>query len=530
VDPERTPVVISAGQAASRDRSQGAVELASLAAADALSVSPRLGSLIERLTVVNILSRQSGHRPASVVAAAVGVRPQRCETTTVSGSTPQWLVQRAAADIAAGRLSATLITGAEAVRSGRLRPPEAGSAAPQPTKARSAPPHTSPAGAPLSDSPSPLEADFQAGLDEPPDPVIGDARLGSSEAEIDAGMLVPIHVYPIIESALAARDGRDPTVQRRFIGSFLARFTDVAAAHPQSWFPLARTPGEIATPSADNRLVAEPYTKLMTAFLGVSQGAAIVVTSLAVARSLGVDDGAMFVRSSASADDVWFPSLRPDLTCSPAITAAARAALEVGTVGLDELEFIDLYSCFPSAIQIGAAAVGLSLDDQRGLTVTGGLPYFGGPGSNYSTHAIATLLELLRERGGHGLVTALGWYVTKHAVGCYSATPPPNGYRTGDTEGEQAEIAASALIAVHRGEDLERQPAVVDGGTVVYGREGEVTAAPVIATLADGRRVVAAAAAGELPALAGHSPAGMQIEVGGSPPLYRVAEAVAASA
>jgi acetyl-CoA C-acetyltransferase len=238
----------------------------------------------------------------------------------------------------------------------------------------------------------------------------------------------------------------------------------------------------------------------------------------------------MFVRSSATADDVWFPSERPDLTSSPAIAATARAALEAGAVGLDELEFIDLYSCFPSAIQLGAAAVGLSLDDPRGLTVTGGLPYFGGPGSNYSTHAIATMLGLLRERGGHGLVTALGWYVTKHAVGCYSATPPPDGYRTGDTTQDQAAIAASALTAVPRGEDLGRQPAVVDGGTVVYGRDGEVTAAPVIATLADGRRVAAAAAPGELAALAGRSPAGMQIEVGGSPPLYRVAAPVAASA
>jgi acetyl-CoA C-acetyltransferase len=227
---------------------------------------------------------------------------------------------------------------------------------------------------------------------------------------------------------------------------------------------------------------------------------------------------------------VWFPSLRPDLTSSPAISAAACAALDAGALGLDELGFIDLYSCFPSAIQIGAAAIGLRLDDPRGLTVTGGLPYFGGPGSNYSTHAIATLLGLLREHGGHGLVTALGWYVTKHAVGCYSATPGPEGYRTGDTADSQADITASALAAVPRGEDLERQQAVVDGGTVIYGREGEVIGAPVIATLADGRRVVAAAGAGELPALAGHGLAGLRIDVGGSPPRYQVAEPVAASA
>ncbi len=498
MDPERTPVVVAAGQASSRDRSLGAIDLATAAAEQVLSTAARLRSAIERLTVVNILSRAAGLAPASTVATRLGLTGITCETTTVSGSTPQWLVQRAAADIAAGRISATLITGAEAVRSGRLHSPRA-----------------DPAPVPGEDQPPAAEQ-------LPPDTVIGTDRLGCSEAEIDAGLFVPVYVYPVIENALALRDGRRPEQQRAFIGAFMSRLAAVAAKNPNAWFQTARTPAEIATPSPGNRLVAEPYTKLMTAFLGGSQGAALAVTSLAVARSLGVDDGAMFVRSSAMADDVWFPSARPDLATSPAIRAAGRAALDAGAVGLDEIDFVDLYSCFPSAVQLGAEALGLALDDRRGLTLTGGLPYFGGPGNNYTTHAIATALELLREHGGHALVTALGWYITKHAIGVYSATPPPGGFRAVDMSDAQAEIDATAVDVVPRGEQVERQRARVIAGTVIYGSEGEVTSAPVFAELEGGRRVVASAEPEELAALAGTSPAGLSILLAGSPPRYRV--------
>ena len=347
-------------------------------------------------------------------------------------------------------------------------------------------------------------------------------RPGSSEEEIAAGLYVPAYVYPVFESVLAHRAGRSPAEQRAFIGSLLAPFTAVAAKHRDAWFPLERTATELATPSPDNRLVAEPYTKLMTAFLGGSQGAALVLMSLSVARSLDLDDGAMFVRSSATADDVWAPAARPDLGTSPAVSAAWRAALEGGGLGADELGHIDIYSCFPSAVQIGVAAAGLSLDDPRGLTVTGGLPYFGGPGSNYSTHAIATMLGLLRESGGHGVVTSVGWYMTKHAVGCYSATPPPRGFVACDMGDDQERIDGSALPVVPRGESLDPQVAEVVGSTVIYGREGEVTAAPVVASLADGRRVAAACGEPDREVLAGRNLAGDKVEVRGDPPRYRL--------
>ena len=261
----------------------------------------------------------------------------------------------------------------------------------------------------------------------PADPIVGDGLPGFGPAESAIGLLVPIHIYPLFESVVAARHGHDAPGQRRAMGRLLAPFTEVAAANPYASFPEALSAQEIASPTADNRIVCEPYTKRMTAFLGSDQGAALVVCSLAAARRAGVADRAVFIWSGAETTDVRFPTARPDLGRSPAIAAAGRAVFEAATaasgdgssIGVDDIEVFDLYSCFPSAVELATDALGIATGDRRALSVTGGLPYFGGPGNNYTTHAIGTVTDILRgSAGGLGLVSGLGWFITKHASGC----------------------------------------------------------------------------------------------------------------
>jgi acetyl-CoA C-acetyltransferase len=290
----------------------------------------------------------------------------------------------------------------------------------------------------------------------------------------------------------------------------MAPFTEVAAQHPHAWFRQARSARELATVTPENRLVVEPYVKTAVAFLGGAQAAALVVTSLSVAQTLKLDGGALFVWSAASANDVWFPVARPDLGRSAGLEAAAGAALQAAGVTVDDVSAFDLYSCFPAAVQIAAASLGLSLDVDRPeqirrLTLTGGLPYFGGPGNNYSTHAIATMFDAFRSgagvaddepRGRIGLVTSVGWYLTGHSVGIYGSMPPAVGFSTGDTSKAQVAVDASALPSLTLGEEVAAM-ATVEASTVYYDREGRRVGAPVIATLDDGRRAAASAVDGE---------------------------------
>ncbi len=485
VDDERLPVLVSTGQSLERSEPVSALDLMTRAARQCLDRAPGLSGRVDRVSVVNVMSPVP-RAPATALARRLGLSPGRAEVTTIGGNTPQWLVNRAADDVAGGRVRAVLVAGAEAQRT---------------VKAMASPP------------PDPEEEGLA------PDPVIGDDRSGVGRAELDAGLIAPVHVYALFESVLAHRAGRDFAEHRRALGVLMAPFTDVAADHPVAWFPERRTPDELAEVSPDNRLVAEPYPKRMCAVINVDQAAAVLVTSLAEARRAGVAGDAVFCVSGAEANDVWFPAARPDPGSSPAIAAAASAALDAAGTGTDDIGAFDLYSCFPCAVQMASAAMGLALDDSRGFTVTGGLPYFGGPGNDYTLHAIATMADRLRRSGGTGLVTGLGWYATKHAVGLYSSAPPAAGWRRGETSAAQAAIDASAVEVCA---DVVG-PAVVVASTVVAGRSGAPAAAPVVAKLDDGRHVAAAAEDEELPALAGRNLVGERIVVSGPLPRFRLA-------
>jgi acetyl-CoA C-acetyltransferase len=200
------------------------------------------------------------------------------------------------------------------------------------------------------------------------------------------------------------------------------------------------------------------------------------------------------------------------------MVAASTRTFEAAGVGADDMEFFDFYSCFPVAVQMAAEAIGLELDDSRGLTVTGGLPYFGGPGNNYVTHAIATMTARVRDSGGLGMCLGMGGFNTKFSGCVYGATPPPNGFRRGDTSTDQAAIDATALPVASDAAGL----ATVDAGTVSYDHKGDVEAAPVIAHLADGRRLAAAADPSILSSLAGEQLVGRTVHVAGSPLTWRL--------
>ncbi len=494
IDAERVPVVVGVGQAIEREAIVGVVELAERAVHAASADAPGLLERVERLSFVAPSFSRASAAPASELAACLRLAGVACEVSTAGGNSPQWLMNRACDEIAAGRLRATLICGAEATRSMRRLEPGADF-----LRISNTAPEGSGAAA---------------------DPVVGTPLKGLVEAaEIEARLLRPADLYPVFESARAARSGATPARWREQLAPFLARGSAIAAKNPFAWFQRAYSPAEIATPSDANRLTAEPYTKRMNSFAQVDLGSALLVTNLATARALGLADRCVFVRAGASNRDVA-PARRPVLDASPAIRAASRALFEAAGVGLDAIDCFDLYSCFPIAVEVGAAEIGLALDDPRGWTRTGGMPFFGGPGNNYTSHGIAAVVRQLREHPGLAYVSGNGGFLSKHSLGIYATSPRENGpaFVLADTARDQQAIDAAALPVTLEAEGRAR----VIGGTVVYGRDGAALAAPVIAELPDGRRLVARAEPACLAGLAGRSLVGETVAVHGAhPPVYR---------
>jgi len=461
---ECTPILIGAGQITQRDVDPGAAlepvdlmrESARRAAADAGLPEAALARL-DSVSVVNILSWSYANAPR-LLAERIGAQPNEEIYTTVGGNSPQMLVNDTAARIADGSVGFAILAGVEAMHTM--------------TRARRA-------GVRLA---------WSSASADPPR-VVGDARSGTTDHELRHGLFLPVQIYPLFENALRACRGRTPQEHLRALGTLYAGLSRVAAANPYAWFRTERSAAEIARVSEQNRIIAFPYPKLMNAIIDVDQAAAVLMTSVGMARALGVPrERWVYLQGCGDAHDLWFVSERRDYASSPAIAAAGAQALAMAGAGIGEIDLFDLYSCFPSALQLAMDALGIAEDDSRPLTVTGGLAAFGGPGSNYSMHGIASMLERVRSTPGtRGLVTALGWYVTKHAIGIYGTEPGPQPWHRGGVSPQPA------LHAMPHPELVESPegPATIETYTIAHERSGAPERGVVIGRLGDGRRFLA---------------------------------------
>jgi acetyl-CoA C-acetyltransferase len=295
-------------------------------------------------------------------------------------------------------------------------------------------------------------------------------------------LAMPVQVYPVFETALRIAAGESVDAHQRKVATLWAGFSDVATRNPYAWDQRSHPVDEIATAAPKNRWIGWPYTKLMVAYAGVDMAAALVLMSAGAARAAGIaEDRWVFPWSGSDCHDHWFVSERIDLCSSPAIAANGRAALSLAGIGADDVAHVDLYSCFPSAVQMGAAALGFGLD--RPLTVTGGLTFCGGPLNNYVTHSIASMASVLRsDPGAIGITTALGWYATKHSIGVWSTTPPTTPFRHAHPQDEVDATPTRRAAPEYSG------PVTIEAWSVMHDRDGTPTIGIVACLTPDGDR------------------------------------------
>ena len=307
----------------------------------------------------------------------------------------------------------------------------------------------------------------------------------SGPGEDRIGLDRPSFVYPIFEQALRISAGEAVEEHQQRVAQLWAGFSAVAADNPHAWVRERMTAEQIGRPGPDNRMISWPYPKLMNSNNMVDQAAALVLCSAEKAEYLQIPkDAWVFPHAGTDAHDTYLVGERDELDRSPAIRIAGRRVLELAGVGLDDLHHVDLYSCFPSAVQVAARELGLQAGDpNRPLTVTGGLTFAGGPWNNYVMHSIATMTELLRQNpGSTGLISANGGYLTKHSFGVYSTTPPAAGFRWEDVQGEVDREPTRRTEAEWEGTGS------VEAWTVPYDREGAPERAFLAVRTPDGAR------------------------------------------
>lgn len=364
----------------------------------------------------------SYNNPAAWLAEQFGAANAETVSAEISGTSVQSMLNDAAVEISTGKKDIVVLTGAETENSFR-KARKAGYEQPR-TELRYPKPHRF----------------FQA--------LYKENGLVDMEAEFpDAAT-----VFALFETAIRHHQGEGVTDHHKRISRLWARFASVAKDHPTAWVRNGWNAEFIGTPSAENRWVVNPYTKYLVANMVVDQAAAIIITSTEKARRLGVPESKwIYFHTGGEASVTRSVSERMTYHEEPPMRIVGQRVLESAGIEAGELDFVDLYSCFPSAVQLGANALGLSQD--RPLTVTGGLTFHGGPLNSYVMHSIATMVECLRKKpGNRGLVSSVGGAFSKHAHAVFSSDAPPGGFQFIDLANEVAALKKRNYVSKYDGE------------------------------------------------------------------------------
>ena len=288
--------------------------------------------------------------------------------------------------------------------------------------------------------------------------------------------------------ALRAAEGVTPAGQRAQIDALWERMSDVSAANPAAAFGGHRDAEWLGAPSPDNRPLAFPYNKWHSTQWTVNQAAALVISSVAAARRAGVpEDRWVFPLVGLESSHAVSVLCRRRIGAWPAMevlggTAAARIGRR-----LDEVEVVELYSCFPSAVRVQQRELGLPLDGTP--TVTGGMAFAGGPFNNGVLQSVAAVVPRLRaDPGALGAVTTVSGLLTKPGLGIWSARPDGRPPLLSDLAYEVASVT-EVVDAVETLDGYEG-PGTVATYTVTYDGMEPVRVVAVCDTV-DGRRCVA---------------------------------------
>ncbi len=460
--PDRTPVLAGIGVATQRedDPARAVDPLGLMMQSVHAAVADSSAALLPRIGRILVpKGRWSYTDPARAIARAIGA-PRAVTVLATVGVLQQSLIADACRAIADGEAEAVLVAGADAgFRILRAR---------------------------IAGEQLPKAARDEA--DAPPDVLLAPKEEVFHAAEVSAGVRMPAVLYAILESAFRAHRGTRVDEQRDRVAALYSRFSEIAADNPAAWTRRPLAAAAIRDPSERNPMQAFPYTKLLCSSWNVDQAAALLFCSRSLAQAAGLPRERLIYPWASTESNHMVPvCARAELHTCPGARIAGRAALDAFGLDAADIDLLELYSCFPIAVQAYAAELGIDLD--RDLTVTGGMSFAGGPFNNYVLQSTARMASLLRQaprdRVRTGLVTSVSGILTKQGFGLWSAAPPPTGFRHTDVSDAVASASPERAVVVnHAG------AASIAGFAVVHD-PSRAACATVVADLEDGRRTVA---------------------------------------
>lgn len=419
--------------------------------------SDEIKSYIDSIYMVNIQSWSYNDAPGKL-SDILKLKPSQKVYLSDGGNTPQMLVNRAVKEISSGNCKAVLITVAEASYSvyrankGEIK-----------------------LNWPEKEEPSYME---------------GEIWHGTNEFENRYELIIPAYTYAIFDTALRVKSNKSIIEHKQYIGNLFKRFANIASRNPYAWMKPNFSVDDIITPSPKNRNICHPYTKRMCSNVFIDQAGSLIITNESIAKQLKINKQKwVYHMGGSDLQNVFNITQRLFLTDSPASREGVKLALQQAGLKLKDINKFDIYSCFPSIVEIIMDELGLQAEDPRDLTVTGGLTYFGGPWSNYSLHAIITSIELIQKTPNLIImVIANGGYNTKQSFGIYGNRPPYRALNKKKEEKIQRRILKKCLsLPVEKADGQFK----IEGYTLIYNRQGDPLKGIAIGRLNNGKRSLA---------------------------------------
>ena len=414
--------------------------------------------ILKEIDAVFTVKSMSKYYPSAAdqLADSLGSAPRLTFTSAIGGNSPMSLINKASGMIARGELGSVLIAGGETYCPRKNRQYENASL--------------------LFKG---LEGDHES-----------DDMIGAASIEKQHGIYLPVHGFPLYETALWGASGLPLDSYLLNIGTMWSRFSQVAASHPNSWTQTPRTPDEIISTSSANRMIAFPYTKYMTSLISVDMAAAVLLMSQDYAEGVcsKTKRPVYFLAGADTKDRQRFMIEKTDFTRSPALSACIDKTILRSGLSSDDIQCFDLYSCFPCSVTFARNALGLKDNDPRPLTITGGLGFFGGPGNNYSLHAVVSMVDAISSSSfDTGIITSLGWFMHKHSAGIFSAVPI-------ETELDHFDLEDEANLLVGKPpEQIQEQTngtGTIETYTILYSRDGSILQAVLYGKTDEGFRFI----------------------------------------
>ena len=307
-------------------------------------------------------------------------------------------------------------------------------------------------------------------------------------AEMNRGIIMPVQVYPLFEQALRAAAGRSIDDHLVRISELWSRFSAVAATETRNaWSQTGYTAEEIRTP-ARQPLDRLPVSEAHELEQQRGQGAALIVVLGRGGRagrrppqrwvfphSGATHDTNALVAPRRSVLVAWHPRRAEDRRSRPGghrhrRHRPHRPVLVLSLGGADRR----------GRARSGRRRSRPAADrDGRVLVRRRPVEQLRHPLDRHDGRRASR-----RPRLRSGLCSANGGFITKHAFGVYSTTPPADGFKWSDAQDEADRLTKPRDVAPG---DYEGK-VTIEAWTVMHSRDGQPENGIAAALLADGRR------------------------------------------